>query len=98
MNDGTTDKEALGIVDALRAFHQLLEGNEFTIVTNHLPLIYLTTGRTPTKKQLRLCGYIGQFRTRIIHRVEQENYSADALSRLYSEDQNNPHTVQAPTQ
>jgi len=53
MNYGTTDKEALAIVDALTAFHHLLAGNEFTIVTHHQPLMYLKTSRTPTKKQLR---------------------------------------------
>jgi len=37
MNYGTTDKEALAIVDALTAFHHLLAGNEFTIVTDHQP-------------------------------------------------------------
>ena len=40
MNYGTTDKEALAIIDALTAFHQLLAGDEFTIVTDHQPLMY----------------------------------------------------------
>jgi len=53
MNYGTTDKEALAIVDALTAFHHLLAGNEFTIVTDHQPLMYLKTSRTSTKNQLR---------------------------------------------
>jgi len=98
MNYGTTDKEALAIVDALTAFHHLLAGNEFTIVTDHQPLMYLKTSRTPTKKQLRWRGYIGQFRTKIIYRPGQWNYLADALSRLYTEDKSYPHTVQDPTQ
>jgi len=66
-NYGTTDKEALAIVDALTAFYHLLAGNEFTIVTDHQPLMYLKTSRIPTKKQLRWRGYIGQFRTKIIY-------------------------------
>jgi len=98
MNYGTTDKEALAIVDALTAFHHLLAGNEFTLVTDHQPLMYLKTSRTPTKKQLRWRGYIGQFRTKIIYRPGQWNYLADALSRLYTEDKSYPHTVQDPTQ
>jgi len=98
MNYDTTDKEALAIVDALRAFHHLLAGNEFTIVTDHQPLMYLKTIRTPTKKQLRWRGSRGQFRTRIIYWPGQCNYLADALLRLYTEDKNYPHTVQDPTQ
>ena len=39
MNYGTMDKEAFAIVDALTSFHHLLAGNEFTIVTDHQPLI-----------------------------------------------------------
>jgi len=60
--------------------------------------MYLQTRRTPTKKQLRWRGYIGQFGTKIIYRPGQLNYSADALSRLYTEDKNDPSTVQDPTQ
>jgi len=88
----------LARVEALTAFHHLLAGNEFTIVTDHQPLMYLKTSRTPTKKQRRWRGYIGQFRTKIIHRPGQWNYLADALSRLYTQDKSCPHTVQDPTQ
>jgi len=98
MNYGTTDKEALAIVDAITAFHHLLAGNEFTIVTDHQPLIYLKTSRAQTRKQLRWQGYIRQFRTKIIYRPGQWNHLADALSRLYTEDKSYPHTVQDPTQ
>jgi len=98
MNYRTTDKEALAIVDALTAFYHLLAGNEFTIVTDHQPLMYLTTSRTPTKKQPAWRGYIGQFRTKIIYWPGQWNYLVDALSRLYPEGQSYPHTVQDPAQ
>ena len=98
MNYGTTDKVALGTIDALASFDHLLAGNEFTIVTHHQPLMYLKTSRTPTKNQLRWKGFIGQFRTEIIYRPGQWNYLADALSRLYTEDKNYPHTTQDPTQ
>ena len=98
MNYGTTDKEALAIIDALTAFHYLVAGNEFTIVTDHQPLMYLKTSRTPTKKQLRWRGFIVQFRTKIVYQSGQWNYLADALSRVYTEDKNYPHTAKDPTQ
>src|ERR1700712_3669691 len=63
MNYGTTDKEALAIIDALAAFHHLLAENEFTIITDHQPLMYLKSSKTPTNKQLRWRGLIGHFRT-----------------------------------
>ena len=71
MNYGTTDKEALGIIDALTSFHHLLAGNEFTIVTDNQHLMYLKTRGTPTKKQLRWREFIGQFRTKIVYRPGQ---------------------------
>ena len=74
MNYGTTDKEALAIIDALAAFYHLLAGNALMIVTDHQPLIYLKTSRTQTKKQLRWRGFIGQFRTKIVYRPGQWNY------------------------
>src|ERR1700712_4769700 len=86
------------MVVVLAAFHYLLAGNEFTIITDHQPLMYLKTSKTSTKKPLRGRGFIGQFRTKIIYRPGQWNYLAEALSRLYTEDKNYPHTVQDPTQ
>jgi len=53
MNYGGTDKEPLAIVDVLTAFHHLLGGNEFMIVTAHQLLMYPKTSRTTTKRQLR---------------------------------------------
>jgi len=98
MNHGTTNLGVLAKVDALTAFYHLLAGNELTIVTDHQPLMYLKTSKTPTKKRLRWPGYIGQFRSKIIYRPGQWNYLADALSRLYTEEKSYPHTMQDPTQ
>ena len=60
--------------------------------------MYLKTSRTPTKKQLRWKGFIGQFRIKIIYQSGQWNYLADTLSPLYTEDKNYPHTANNPTQ
>jgi len=79
MNYATREKEPLAIVAALTAFYHLLAENEFTIVTDHQPLMYLKTRRTPTQKQLRWRGYIAQFRTTIIYRAGQWNYLVDAF-------------------
>ena len=52
MNYGTTGKEAPVIINALAVFHHLPTRNEFMIVTDHQPLMYLRTSITQTKKQL----------------------------------------------
>jgi len=98
MNYGPTEEQALVIVDALTAFHNLRADNQFTTVTDYQPLMYLKTSRTPIKKQLRWREYIGQFRTRIIYWWGQWNYLAEALSPLYTEDKSYAHSVQDSTQ
>jgi len=86
MNYGTTDKEALGIMDALVAFDQLLAGHEFTIVTNHQHLRYLRTDRRPTRKQMRWRTHLAKHMAKIVYKPGATNYLADALSRLYRHD------------
>jgi len=71
INHGTTDKKALTIVDALTAFLHILAQNEFMIVTDHQPRMYLKTSRTPTMKLLGWQVHIDQFRTRIVYRPGQ---------------------------
>ena len=87
MNYGTTDKEALAIMDALSAFAHMLMGREFTIVTDHQPLIYLYRVKNPSKKQMRWRNELGKFCAKIIYKPGATNHLADALSRIY-ENQN----------
>jgi len=97
MNYGTADKEALVIVDALTAFHHLMAGNQFMIVTYHQPPMYLMRSRTPTRNHPWWRGYIAQFRTRIIYLLGQWNYLTEALSHLNTEDKGYPPTMQDPS-
>ena len=85
MNYGTTDKEALAIMDALKSFAHILMGREFTIVTDHIALTYLYGARNPTKKQMRWRSEIGKFQTKIIYKPGATNHLADALSRIYED-------------
>jgi len=83
MNYGTTDKEALGIMDVLVVFDHLLAGHEFTIVTHHQPLMYLRTDRRPTRKPMRWRTHLANYMAKIVYKLGATNYLADALSRFY---------------
>jgi len=83
MNYGTTDKEALAIMDALVPFDHLLAGHEFTILTNHQPLMYLSTDPRPTRNQMRWCTHLAKYMAKIVYKPEATNYLADPLSRFY---------------
>lgn len=85
-------------MNVVTSFHHLLAGNEFTIVTEHQPLMYLMTRRTPIKRQLRWGGFGDQFLTEIVYRPGQCIYLANAFWRLYTEDKKYPHTAQHSTQ
>ena len=72
----------MAVVEACRQFRPYIYGRKFTIETDHKPLTWLYTLKTPNarliKWRLRLeeCDYI------IKYKKGSENYIADALSRI----------------
>jgi len=86
MNYGTTDKEALAIMDALVAFDHLLKGHEFRIFRDHQPFIYLRTDRRPTSQPPTWRKHLGKYTAKIVYKPGATNYLAHALFRLYRHD------------
>ncbi|GBO13627.1 Retrovirus-related Pol polyprotein from transposon 17.6 [Araneus ventricosus] len=82
-NYSTFDQELLAIYSAIRHFRHMLEGREFTVFTDHKPLVYLfhKSGDKHSPRQ-RHSEYISQFTTTIRHIVGDANVVADALSRI----------------
>ena len=97
INYGTTDKEALVIVNVLETYHYILAWSEFTTVTDHQPLTHLKTTHQPTQRQLRWKMLIAKFRAKIEYRPGKWNYLADALSCLYDGPDNHPVYLKDPT-
>ena len=50
-NYSTTEQEQLAVVHALRTWHCYLEGLQFTVVTDHNPLVYLQTQPHLSRRQ-----------------------------------------------
>lgn len=78
------DRELLAAYSSIKHFRYLLEGRNFTLFTDHKPLIYAFQ-QNPAKaspRQLRHLDFIGQFTTDIQHIAGKDNVVADALSRL----------------
>lgn len=80
----TYDRELLAMYQAVKHFRYMLEGREFTIFTDHKPLIFAFQQKTETAspRQIRHLDFIGQFSTNIIHVAGEENSVADYLSRI----------------
>lgn len=77
------DRELLAIYTVVRHFWRILEGRQFTILTDHKPLIYAFM-QDPLKsspRQMRHLEFIGQFTIDIRH-TRNENVVADDLSRV----------------
>lgn len=80
----TYDRELLAIYSTIKFFRYMLEGNHFTIYTDHKPLIYAFKQK-PEKaspRQLRHLDFISQFSTDIRYIEGKRNIVADALSRI----------------
>ena len=80
------DRELTAIYEAVRHFRYFLEGQTFTIVTDHKPLIYMFSQRVEKipQRQRRQIAFISQFSTNIKYQPGDENIVADSLSRVES--------------
>ena len=80
------DRELLAIYLSIKHFRYFLEGRQFTIYTDHMPLttaIASATDRSP--RQARHLSYIAEFTTDVSHVPGKSNVVADALSRSCAE-------------
>ena len=67
-NYGTSEKELLAVVKSIENFKQYLYGREFTLVTDHQPLIWLMTMKNPAARLARWITRMEQYEFKIIHR------------------------------
>jgi hypothetical protein len=79
----TFDRELLAAYLTIRHFRFLLEGRQFTLLTDHKPLVSSMTRVTPPQsaRQQRHLAFVSEFTTDLRHTPGAENVVADALSR-----------------
>ena len=73
------ERELLGIVEGIKAFEGILQGQDLTIHTNHLNLLY---DKYPTQRMIRWRLMLKEYHPKVLHVAGKENDAADALSRL----------------
>ncbi|GBM69553.1 Retrovirus-related Pol polyprotein from transposon 412 [Araneus ventricosus] len=77
------DRELLAVYASVRHFSYMLEGCNFTIYTDHKPLIYAFTQKhEKCSRQIRHLDWIGQFSKDIRHISGSFNVVIDSLSRI----------------
>ncbi|CAH0384754.1 unnamed protein product [Bemisia tabaci] len=80
----TPHRELLGVYEAIRHFRPAVEGQDFTIYTDHKPLTYVFDkkhGNLPPV-QMNQLSFISQFTTDIQYTPGSANVVADAFSRI----------------
>lgn len=78
---GTTEKECASIIFAIKKLHYYLDGQKFTVITDHNPLVWLRSNASSNPRLMRWALALQPYEFKIIHRSGKDNKNADALSR-----------------
>ncbi|GBM95242.1 Retrovirus-related Pol polyprotein from transposon 412 [Araneus ventricosus] len=78
----TTEKECASIIFAIKRLHYYLDGQNFTIMTDHNPLVWLKSNASSNIRLMRWELALQPYNFKIIHRPERNHQNADSLSRL----------------
>ena len=76
----TIEKELLAVIFAVEHFRPYLYGQQFTLVTDHRPLVWLHNVRDPTSRLMRWRIKLNEYDYEIVYKPGKINSNADALS------------------
>jgi hypothetical protein len=77
----TVEKEALGLVMAVRTFSVYFGSTPVTVFTDHSPLQFINRMANSNQKLLRWSLELGQFNLTVVYRRSRVNLLPDLLSR-----------------
>jgi hypothetical protein len=82
-NYTVTEKECLAVIWATKYFHHFLQGQEFSIVTDHEAIPWLKKHKSPKGRLARWIIHLSEYEPyTILRRKGSSHTNADALSRL----------------
>jgi hypothetical protein len=86
-NYSQLDKEAFAIIFGLKRFHQFLAGREFTIITDHQPLLNLLNPHcaTPLQSTARVKRWkliMSSYKYKLMYRNTKAHCDSDGMSRV----------------
>jgi len=84
------EKELLAIVNSIEHFHYFLYGRHFRVYSDHMPLTFLLKKSNPSKRLERWIEKLSAYSFTIFYKPGKENVVADALSRMYDDEENIP--------
>lgn len=80
-NYSTTEREALAVVWAIQKFRGYIEGSEVTVLTDHQPLRWLFSLKSPTGRLARWAMLLQSYNLCFNYTPGKQNVIADTLSR-----------------
>jgi hypothetical protein len=86
LNYTVGEKELLGIVEGLKTFEGVIRGQDLTIHTDHMNLLYQ---KLPSQRMMRWRLLLEEYNPKVMHIKGIDNTAADALSRLDMSDKEN---------
>ena len=86
LNYTVGEKELLGIVEGLKTFEGVIRGQDLTIHTDHMNLLYQ---KLPSQRMMRWRLLLEEYHPKVMHIKGIDNDAADALSRLDMSDKEN---------
>lgn len=78
----TLEKEGYAIVYGIKKFQKYLYGREFTLYTDHRPLIYMQSAKYSNQKIMRWVLSLQPYSFKVLSIKGKDNVAADLLSRL----------------
>lgn len=80
----TYDRELLAVYEGIKHFRHLIEGRNFSIFTDHKPLIFAFKQKSEksSPRRIRQLDFISQFSTDVRYVKGEHNTVADTLSRI----------------
>ncbi|CAM1312816.1 Uncharacterised protein at_DN1651, partial [Pycnogonum litorale] len=82
-NYSASELECLAVVWAVKHFRYYVEGQTFSIFTDHMALRWLMQHKDPSSRLMKWSLALQEFDFEIFHRKGKTNVIPDALSRMY---------------
>jgi len=84
----TIEREFLAIVWAVKSFRAYLLGRNFTVYTDHKPLVGIANLKDQTSRLARFRHKLSEYDFEIKYKPGKQNLNADALSRAFCKEEN----------